>query len=128
MLRAYIGYQLRVLDSPVSCVAVSGDGNDIVCGSWDNTIWRWKLQRRLPISDLMYGHEDHVMCVSMNEDGSVIVSGSNDKQYCSGILKEAPIDAPLRGHEDPVSCVAVSEDGKDIVCGSWDKTVRRWVL
>ncbi len=71
-------------------------------------------------------HEGGINCMALSEDGSVLVTGSEDRTarlwttktpYCEciGILK---------GHEDYVNCVLIEDNF--VITGSADKTLRKW--
>ncbi|KAF7363065.1 WD40 repeat-like protein [Mycena venus] len=92
-------------EGPVSCVAFSHDGEQIVSGSIDKTVWS----------------------VAFSPDGEGIVSGSDDNLVQVWNSRTGTLVAgPFRGHSDPVNSVAFSPDGERIVSGSADCTIRIW--
>ncbi|KAF8975237.1 WD40-repeat-containing domain protein, partial [Cyathus striatus] len=62
----------------------------------------------------------------ISQDGSTIVSGSDDRtvrvwnSYSGKLLNE------LNGHSHVVNSVAISQDGTTVVSGSDDRTIRVW--
>ncbi len=110
--------------SPVSSVAFSPDGQTIVSGSSDGTVWLWDLEGK-PIGHFI-GHEAPVCSVAFSPDGETIVSGSRDKTVRLWNLKDSSISPIIRRHEAPVYSVAISLNGETIVSGSGDGTVHLW--
>src|SRR5262245_50855594 len=71
------------------------------------------------------GHTERVTSVAVSDDGSRIISGSNDKTVK---LWDGASGALLRtfyGHAGPVTSVGVS-GGSHIISGGADKTIRQW--
>ena len=67
-----------VIDSIVRCVAFSGDGSCIVCGSDDISVQVWDTLSGMELM-VLNGHTDSVQSVAFSGDGTHIVSGSDDK-------------------------------------------------
>ena len=63
----------------VSSVAFSPDGQRLVSGSSDNTLWLWDAQTGAPIGQPLAGHGYKVYSVAFSPDGQRIISGSNDQ-------------------------------------------------
>ncbi|HEY9659604.1 MAG TPA: hypothetical protein V6C65_14185, partial [Allocoleopsis sp.] len=63
----------------ISSVVFSPDGQMIVSGSWDDTVWLWNLQGQ-PIREPLQGQE--VYCVEFSPDGNTIISGNGDATIC----------------------------------------------
>jgi WD40 repeat protein len=66
------------------------------------------------------------MSVAFSQDGSRVVSGSDDKTVRIWNVMIGEVEAELRGHTDWVRSVAFTQDGSRVVSGSDDKTVRIW--
>ncbi len=64
--------------------------------------------------------------VAFNQDGTRVVSGSEDKTVRLWDAKTGKQLLVLRGHTDAVSSVAFSPDGHRIASASKDKTVKVW--
>lgn len=65
----------------VSCLAT--DENYLVTGSNDTTLIVWEIQNEKVLFEkpkaILYGHEDEITCVAINNDLDMVVSGSKDK-------------------------------------------------
>jgi WD40 repeat protein len=110
---------------PVSCMAWSPNGRQLVSGSDDKTVRLWNVVSGTP-GHVLQGHTDILSSVAWSPNGLRVVSGSFDKTVR---LWDAASGAPgpvLQGHIDSVTSVAWSPDGLQIVSGSVDKTVRLW--
>jgi WD40 repeat protein len=76
---------------------------------------------------IIEGHEGVVTSVAFSPDnGSRIVSGSDDTTVRIWDTSTGEALATLNGHDRPVASVAFSPDGSRIVSGSTDHTVRIW--
>ncbi|KIM79163.1 hypothetical protein PILCRDRAFT_10586, partial [Piloderma croceum F 1598] len=67
-----------------------------------------------------------VNSVTFSQDGTRVVSGSDDKTVRIWNATTGEIEAELKGHMDWVRSVAFAQDGSRVVSGSSDKTVRIW--
>jgi WD40 repeat protein len=67
-----------------------------------------------------------VTSVAFAQDGSRVVSGSNDKTVRIWNATTGEVEAELKGHTGWVTSVAFTQDGSRVVSGSNDKTVRIW--
>lgn len=78
----------------------------------------WNGESVLPVSDLLREHEVCDSCISVSDDGKLIVSVSNSKtvRLWNG-ESGSPVGNPLPENKGYVNCVAVSVYGKIIVSG-----------
>ena len=116
-----------LMDSPVNCVAFSGDGSCIVSGSDDGSVRVWDALSGVELK-VLNSHTHSVQSVAFSSDGTHIVSGSDDRSVrvwdaLSGVELKV-----LNGHTGYIQSVAFSSDGTHIVSGSYDKSVRVWDL
>ena len=71
----------------------------------------------------MLGHKKSVSCVSIDENGETIVSGSWDNAFLRWVAKIGMrIGDTMRGHSNAVQCVSISTSREMIVSGSLDRT------
>lgn len=123
--------------SPVYTVAFSQDGETILSGTDDGTIFVWETNTGLLKSGYRQ-HEERINILAFSTDGTKFISGSNDK---TAVLWEFPsMNAMLllAGHRGPVLSAAFfppavdpTKDGSDellpmVVTTSWDHTLRLW--
>ncbi len=83
--------------------------------------------------ETLTGHDAEIGCLAMNQDGTILATGSRDKTIR---LWDAATGKPLlrlKGHDFPVSCLAFSPDGKLLASGAapnekWDvlNPVKLW--
>lgn len=76
--------------------------------------------------DAVQEHSDAINCMALSEDGSVLVTGSDDRSVRMWTTKAARVDCIgiMIGHEGAVTCVVVEE--VFAISGSADTTVRKW--
>jgi WD40 repeat protein len=67
-----------------------------------------------------------VNSVTFSQDGSRVISGSDDNTVRIWNATTGEVEADLKGHTDWVRSVAFAQDGSRVVSGSDDKTVRIW--
>ena len=110
-----------------SSVAFSPDGQHIVSGSFDQTIYVWSVMTGQMVAGPFRGHSDVVSSVAFSPDGQHIASCSKDQTVCVWSVKTGEIVAgPLRGHLAWVTSVAFSPNGQHIVSSSQDQAIRLW--
>jgi len=71
-------------------------------------------------------HTDTVKSVCVTPDGSLIISGSDDKTIKIWNLKTGDVLNTLESHTGYVLSVCVNPDGSFIISGSGDKTIKIW--
>ncbi|KAH6712682.1 putative WD-repeat protein [Leptodontidium sp. MPI-SDFR-AT-0119] len=110
---------------PVTSIAFSPDGKQVVSGSGDETMRLWDAATGAALQTLE-GHTNWVRSVTFSPDGSQLVSGSDDKTVRLWDATTGAALQTLKGHTGWVRSVAFSPDGKQVVSGSNDRTVRLW--
>ncbi|KAL1663070.1 quinon protein alcohol dehydrogenase-like superfamily [Schizophyllum commune] len=118
----------QVGDGLVHTVAVVAVGFDTrLDASDDGTVRLWNMATRLPVGDVLQGHDASALCVAFSPDGTRLVSGSADKTLRLWDLATGQqIGDALIGHEGLVRSVSFSSDGLRIASGSDDRSIRLW--
>jgi WD40 repeat protein len=108
---------------PVTSVAYSADGKQIVGGGAEGVVRIWDANTGAEVRGLR-GHAGWVTAVAFAPDGKSVFSCGIDK---AARMFELPgADAAASGHRGAIQCVAVSRDGKLIATGGADRTVKVW--
>ncbi|HEY9825942.1 MAG TPA: DUF4468 domain-containing protein [Stenomitos sp.] len=74
------------------------------------------------------GHKNDIKAVTFTRDGSLLVTGSDDKSIMLWDLSKGKMTKELKGHADDILSVALSSNGKLLASGSDDKRVLIWDL
>jgi len=76
--------------------------------------------------DVLQDHSGAINCMAVSEDGSILVTGSDDNTIRIWTSKAPRCDCIgiLAGHENYITCVVIEEIF--VISGSVDKTVRKW--
>ena len=117
--------RIDVSDLPVSTVAISPDGIEILTGSDDKLVQLWDRatgQEKLR----MRGHSLMVRNVKFIPNTRQAVSCSSDKTIRLWDLDSGEELRNFKGHTEGVEAIACSSDGKLLVSGAKDHTVRVW--
>ncbi|PPQ94781.1 hypothetical protein CVT25_008374, partial [Psilocybe cyanescens] len=77
-------------------------------------------------TELVLQNRSSVQSVAFSQDGSRVISGSDNKMVQIWNVTTGGVEAVLKGHTGRVMSVAFSQDGGQVVSGSHDKTVRIW--
>jgi len=75
--------------------------------------------------ELVMQHRSEVMSVAFSQDGSRVVSGSDDTVWIWNATT-GEVEAELKGHISRVSSVAFSQNGSRVVSGSYENIVLIW--
>jgi len=118
--------QLTGHGGPVRAIAISGDGNIVLSGSFDTAAIRWSLKTESAEQVLRF-HSDAVNAVAFLKDGRMVTAGADAKVAIWTSGRQQP-DRVLEGHAAPIVSLAVSPDGARLASASWDHTVRVWSL
>ncbi len=118
--------QLRGHGGPVRALAISGDGETALSGSFDSSAILWSL-RHDAARQLLRFHDSAVNAVALLKDGRAATAGEDARIALWRLGDSAPA-AVLEGHMGPVVALAVSPDGGTLASASWDGTIRLWQL
>jgi len=118
--------QLRGHGGPVRALAISGDGETVLSGSFDATAILWSLKRGAAQQVLRF-HESAVNAVVILRDGRLVTAGEDGRIaiWTQGSPMPGRV---LEGHKGPIVALAVSPDGATLASASWDRTVALWPL
>ena len=75
---------------------------------------------------VLYGHTDLARCLTFSQDGTMLVSGSNDKTIKLWDMQTGGVVKTFQGHTNYVCSVSISSNCTTIASGSGDKTIRLW--
>jgi cytochrome c len=118
--------QLAGHGGPVRAIAISGDGNSVLSGSFDTAAIRWSLRSESAEQVLRF-HSDAVNAVAFLRDERMATAGADAKIAIWTPGRQQP-DRVFEGHAAPIVSLAVSPDGARLASASWDHTVRIWSL
>ncbi|KAL0271924.1 UNVERIFIED_CONTAM: hypothetical protein PYX00_005072 [Menopon gallinae] len=106
--------------------SVFGNGERLVSGSDDFTLFLWSPESdKKPIARLT-GHQQLVNDVKFSPDGRLIASASFDKSIKLWESKTGRFVGVLRGHVQAVYVISWSADSRLLVSGSADSTLKVW--
>jgi WD40 repeat protein len=72
------------------------------------------------------GHNNIVISVNFNQDGTILASGSRDTTIKLWDMKTGQLIRTLEGHNDYVNSVNFNQDGTILASGSYDNTIKLW--
>jgi WD40 repeat protein/serine/threonine protein kinase len=138
---ATTGNEVRVLRGhrhPVTSVAFSPNGRNLVSASDDPVVKLWDVETGNEVLTFPKGHTNGITCVAFSPSGRQVASAGLDQTIRrwnvvpreDGTLTAEPLP-PLEGHTKPVTCVAYSPDGKHLASADRaslekDSQVRIW--
>ena len=116
--------------SPDSKYIASGGGHvwsDVFRGieAGDCSLRLWDVAKKKCLR-VLSGHSGAVTEIEFSPDGSLIVSGSQDKTIKIWDVASGNCLRTLSGHRGGVSSVAFSPDGSRVASASWDESVKLW--
>ncbi|MFC1878751.1 AAA family ATPase [Chloroflexota bacterium] len=130
--------KFQVHTRPITTLAVTSDGKNVISGCVDKTLKIWELESGRVVNTLK-GHTDEITAVVVTPDGQHIISGSRDHTLKvwnisaalnAGIVRENELCSEkvrtLKGHTDEITAVEVTPDGKLVISGSYDKSLKVW--
>jgi Flp pilus assembly protein TadD/tRNA A-37 threonylcarbamoyl transferase component Bud32 len=117
--------QFGPIESPITTVTVSTNGDEILSGSDDGTVRLWDRHTG-EVRQSMHGHSLATRCVRFVSGRRWAVSGGADSMVRIWNLDTGKEIKHIDGHRETVEGVACSSHGKWIVSGSKDNTVRMW--
>lgn len=104
--------------------AARNDGERLVSGSDDFTLFLWKPETDKKSITRMTGHQQLINDVKFSPDARIIASASFDKSIKLWDGKTGKFISSLRGHVQAVYQISWSSDSRLIVSGSADSTLK----
>jgi WD40 repeat protein/serine/threonine protein kinase len=131
-LRRFEGHSDRLTQVAFSadgCRAASGcvgphRGGDVWAPGEDRTVRLWDVATAKEIH--RFEHTHHIWGVALSDDGSKLITGSEDARVCLWDTKTGEKIREFKGHTGCVTHVAFSPDGQHALSSSWDSTIRIW--
>ncbi|CAK9296973.1 unnamed protein product [Gordionus sp. m RMFG-2023] len=127
---------LRTHKDYVKALAYAKHKELVASTGLDHTIFLWDIHtltaltatNNIVTTSSLEAGRDSIYCLTMNESGTVLISGSTEKvlrvwdpRTCCKITK-------LRGHDDIIKTVVVNKDGTKCISGSSDGFIKLWCL
>lgn len=114
--------QLAGHGGPVRALAISGDGQTLLSGSFDTAAIRWSLATESAEQVLRF-HPGAVNAVAFLGDGRMATAGADGRIAIWTPGRPQP-DQVFEGHTGPIAALAISPDRSKLASASWDHTVR----
>lgn len=122
----------RVENAWVKAIAISPDGNSLICAISDNSLRLLDLRLlNSPHHMTRYKHSFGYKwqnTVAITPDSRYCLSGDNDGVITIWGLEKGEMLRQLRGHTDSVNGLAISLDGRRAVSASKDQSLIVWDL
>ncbi|KAK4303377.1 hypothetical protein Pmani_024605 [Petrolisthes manimaculis] len=127
---------LRTHKDYVKALAYARDREQVASAGLDKAIFLWDVQTLTALTasnntvttSSLNGNKDSIYSLAMNAPGTVIVSGSTEKQLRVWDPRTGNKLMKLKGHTDNVKALLVNRDGTQVISGSSDGTIKLWSL
>ncbi|KAK8391797.1 hypothetical protein O3P69_017437 [Scylla paramamosain] len=127
---------LRTHKDYVRALAYARDREQVASAGLDKAIFLWDVQTLTALTasnntvttSSLNGNKDSIYSLAMNPPGTVIVSGSTEKQLRIWDPRTGNKIMKLKGHTDNVKALIVNRDGTQVISGSSDGTIKLWSL
>jgi WD40 repeat protein len=110
---------------PISSIAFSPDGQQLVSSSFDKTIKLWDVQTGECLKTLL-GHRSRIWTVAFHPNGKQIASGGDDNHTKIWDLKQGRCINTIVGHTNAILAVNLNHLGSYLASGNEDNTIRIW--
>jgi len=114
--------ELRGHGGPVRALSISGDGREVLSGSFDSSAIIWSLEGGVARA-VLRAHAGGVNAVLALPGGRFVTGGEDGRLALWG---DDDLSRPLRFdpvHGAPIAALSLSPDGALIASGSWDSSV-----
>ncbi len=112
---------------PVSAIAFSPDGQQLVSSSFDKTIKLWDTNSGKCVKTLL-GHRNRIWTVAFHPNARQIASGGDDNHTKIWDLERERCIKTIVGHTNAILSVNLSPDGSYLASGNEDTTIRIWSI
>ncbi|XP_050717705.1 WD repeat-containing protein 48-like isoform X2 [Eriocheir sinensis] len=127
---------LRTHKDYVRALAYAKDREQVASAGLDKAIFLWDVKTLTELTasnntvttSSLNGNKDSIYSLAMNPPGTVIVSGSTEKQLRIWDPRTGNKLMKLKGHTDNVKALLVNRDGTQVISGSSDGTIKLWSL
>lgn len=122
-------------DAPLPSIlamAINSEGTMLATGDSYGTVLVWNLQTGQTLVELDKAHAGAITCLDFSQDGSKILSGSQDGACREFGLRTKRMLKEFRGHSSFVNCCRYIAPGRNskqtllVATASADSTVRIW--
>lgn len=116
--REFVGHT-----GPVTGLAVTPDGSQLVTGGEDKTVRVWDVKTAKQLR-VFQGHATKVTAVAVRRDGRQVASAAEDGAVRVWDLNASDEHRAMTDAKESLWAVAVSPDGKRLAAAGADKTIR----
>ncbi len=109
----------------MATVAFSPQGETVVAGSTDGSLWIWRPASSAAAQTLI-GHGEAITSVDFSRDGLVVASASVDGSVTPWEVNPWREILSLQAHDGGANSVAFGPEGTTLASGGDDRTVRLW--
>ncbi len=117
--------QAAAFATPVSALAVTGDGNTVLAGSTGGELALIDRAKRT-VAAAFHAHPSMIRAIAVHPEQPQFATAGEDGSIRQWIVPQPP--QVLAGHEAPLRVAAVSPDGKQALSGDAAGVVRLWNL
>ncbi|MCB2141450.1 WD40 repeat domain-containing protein [bacterium] len=100
------------------------DSKNLLMGS-GNSVILWNIQTKTQTQSLV-GHSGSIRSLCINDDGTKLLTGSDDKSAILWDLQTYSKIMTFTGHSGSVRSLAFNPDGTKVATGSADNTIKLW--
>jgi WD40 repeat protein/serine/threonine protein kinase len=119
------GEPLEGTNRAVTAVVFTPDGNNIISGAEDGTIYIWDVQTGERVGEFV-GHADEITQIRFSKDGKTMLTASSDRAAILWDFAQRRLLSRFAGHTAGVNSVAFNGNESLILTGSQDSTMIVW--
>ena len=130
--------RVKMIVGPIgwgACIrTVSCSHTTFALACWKHTVATCASHKDIAIYDtltgsqtaILSGHTKHVRSLAFSSDGTLLISGGDDKTIKLWDIQTGGVAKTLYGHTDQILSVSISANSTMIASGSCDKTICLW--